>query len=93
MLTSWKKRGRCGRDRKYLHLDIEDTNESLVGNIFNSRNAGPIVVTRELGVFDECVFGDEGFKFLAGYEMVFDTVGFSGTGQTGCVCTYGGDLC
>lgn len=70
---------------RYLHLDIENTHESLARNIFNRRDRGAIVVTGEFSTLNECVFFNEGFELFARYEVIFNPICLSGTGKTGCV--------
>ena len=54
----------------------------------NSLETGAIVVSGELGVFNECALLDEVPEALGGHKVVVLAVDLAGARVAGCICSY-----
>lgn len=69
----------------YLHIDIQDADQSTVGNVANTLDGGSIEVARKLGVLNKVTVGNALQEFFSGQEVVFDAISLTGAGSTGGV--------
>ena len=59
----------------YLHLDIQQHDQALLGLILDGHLAGSISVPSKLGVLNEPIFGDQILKVLHLDVMVINAIG------------------
>lgn len=69
-----------------LHLDIQNTDALLLGDVLDGLHGGSVMVSAELGMLDEAVGGNEFEESLLGSEVVFAAVLLTSARLTGCVC-------
>lgn len=68
-----------------LHVNVQETDLVLLGNIINGLDGGTVVVARELGPLDEFLLVDQLLEVIDGGEVVVYTVLFTGSWLSGGV--------
>lgn len=71
----------------YLHLNVEDANPTLLGNIFHGLDTGTIVVPSKLRMFNEPIFAHKVQEVRFGCEIIFAPMLLTRSWSSGGVCT------
>lgn len=81
----------------HLHLNIQDTDPSLLSHILDGLDAGSVMVASELSVLYEAILIDQREKGVFGGEVVFTAMLLAGAWLSGSVCitsrSVRGNLC
>lgn len=75
----------AGESGTHLHLNVQDTNALLGGDVFDCFHTGPVVVSTELGVLDKSVLGDEIQELFFRDEVIFAAVLLAGSRGTSSI--------
>lgn len=70
----------------HLHLNIQNANPPLIGNVLHGLEARSVEVTPKLRVLDEPIFCNKILEFLFRDEVVLDTIALAGSWGACGVC-------
>jgi len=68
---------------RYLGINVKDAALACCCDVLYSLKTGAVKIPGKLGVFDECVLGDQALEVVGCCEMIFLPISFSRTWGTG----------